>query len=732
MYIKPSSQPAAAPSRRSFLKLMAASTGVLAVGSVLPAPSFAAEEGAATPPPFPKEPMAFVKISPDNSVTVVVKHLDKGQGVATGLATIVAEELDADWSQIRTEFAPAVAPLYANRAFGIQGTGGSSSINNSWDELRYSGAAARQMLIAAAADDWKVPAGEITVSKGVVAHAGSGKKSNFGVLAAKAAAQPVPQEVTLKDPKNFTLIGTTKAKRVDSVAKTTGQAKFSLDIRRPGMVRAVIARAPRFGAKVKSFDAKEAKAVKGVIDVVQVPNGVAVLAKDTWIAKSAREKLKIEWDESGAEKRSSAQIFADYKKQAETEGLPAAAKGDSKAAMAKAAKVIEADYLFPYLAHAPMEPLNAVIEVSQDGAEIWAGSQFQTVEQGTAAAILGLKPEQVKIHTTWAGGSFGRRATPNADYIAELASVAKAAKGGHPIQLVWTREDDITGGYYRPAYFHRMRAGLDESGKLIAWEHRIVGQSIMAGTAFEPVMVKNGVDDTSVEGAADLPYAVPNLTVDLHSVKSPVPILWWRSVGHSQNAYAVESFIDRVAHEAKQDPLAYRLALMTEQKRAAAVLQLAADKAGWGKKTEEGRARGIAVAESFGSVVAQVVEVSKDKDGKIKVDRVVCAVDCGMAVNPDVVKAQMEGGIGFGLGAILRDEITLTDGKVDQSNFDAYLPLRISDMPKVEVHIVPSGAHPSGVGEPGVPPLGPALANAIFALTGKAVTELPISKSKLV
>jgi isoquinoline 1-oxidoreductase beta subunit len=379
-----------------------------------------------------------------------------------------------------------------------------------------------------------------------------------------------------------------------------------------------------------------------------------------------------------------------------------------------------------------MEPLNAVIEITPQGAEIWAGSQFQTVEQGTAAAILGLKPDQVQIHTTWAGGSFGRRATVTADYIAEAASIAKATGGKYPVQLVWTREDDITGGYYRPMWYQKMRAGLDANGKVVAWEHRIVGKSIITGTPFEPVMVKGGVDATSVEGAADMPYAVPNIHVDVHNAKSAVPVLWWRSVGHSQNAYAVETFIDRLAHEAKQDPVAYRLALMQGQERSAAVLKLAAEKAGWSKKLPAGHARGIAVAESFGSHVAQVVEISKDKDGKIKVDRVVCAVDCGIAVNPDVIKAQMEGGIGYGLGAILRDEITLTDGKVDQTNFDSYLPLRISDMPKVEVYIVPSGVHPSGVGEPGVPPLGPALANAVFALTGKVVTELPMTKSDLI
>lgn len=716
-------------SRRSFLQLMAASSGVLAIASVIPVAPLLAQEGA--PAPFPKEPMAFVKIGSDNLVTVVVKHLDKGQGIATGLATIVAEELDADWSQMRTEFAPAQMPLYANHAFGIQGTGGSTSINNSWDELRYSGAAARQMLVAAAATEWQVPAAEITIVKGEVMHAASKRKLHFGALAGKAAQQKVPQEVTLKDPKSFTLIGTNHTKRVDSVVKTTGAAKFGLDIRRPNMVRAVIARPPRFGAKVKSFDASAAKAIKGVVDVVQVPSGIAVLAKDTWTANRGRQALNITWDDSDAEKRSSEQMFADYKALAAKEGIPAAVKGDSKTVMASAAKTIEAEYRFPYLAHAPMEPLNAVIEMTKDGAEVWAGAQFQTVEQGTIAAILGLKPEQVKIHTQWAGGSFGRRATPTADYMAEAAFLVKAVQGRYPVQLVWTREDDITGGYYRSMFYHKMKAGIDAAGKPVAWEHRMVGKSIMTGTMMEAMLVKNGVDSTSVEGAADQPYAVENLTVDIHNSSTQVPVLWWRSVGHTHTAFAVETFIDQVAHQAGQDPLAYRLALMQEP-RLKAVLQLAADKAGWSKKMPAGHGRGIAAVESFGSFVAQVVEVGPGKDGKLKVERVVCAVDCGIAVNPDVIRAQMEGGIGFALGTALRDEITFKEGVVEQQNFDAYLPLRISDMPKIEVHLVSSGAHPSGVGEPGVPPLAPALANAIFAATGKRLTQLPLSSSKLI
>jgi len=718
------------PSRRSFMKLMAASTGVLAIGSL--AHIARADGEAAATAAFVTDPMAFVRITPDNKVTVVIKHLDMGQGIATGLATIAAEELDADWNQIHIEFAPAQVPLYANHAFGMQGTGGSSSVNNSWDELRYSGAAARAMLVAAAAAEWQVPASDISVAGGVVIAHKAKRRASFGDLAAKAAQQPVPDSVHLKDPKHFTLIGTSRARRVDSLGKTTGQAKFGLDIRRPNMVRAVIARSPRFGGVVKSFDATAALAVAGVVEVVQVPTGIAVLARDSWSANQGRLQLKILWDDAHAEQRSSQDILADYKSLAAGPGTSAKVKGDSAAALAGAAKIIEADYVFPYLAHAPMEPLNAVIEMTDGGAQIWAGSQFQTVDQAVAAAVLGLKPEQVKINTQWAGGSFGRRATPTSDYIAEAASVLKATGGRYPVQLLWTREDDITGGRYRPMYYHKMRAGLDAQGRVVAWQHRIVGQSIMAGTAFESFAVKGGIDGTSVEGAADQPYDIANVTVDLHSTKSALPVLWWRSVGHSHTAYAVETFIDGLAQAAGQDPLVYRLALLQGEPRLAAVLRLAAERAGWDRKPAAGRARGIAVAASFGSFVAQVVEVSKGKDGKIKLDRVVCAVDCGIAVNPDQVVAQMEGGIGFALGAVLRDQITLTDGHVDQANFDSYLPLRISDMPKVEVHIVPSSAHPSGVGEPGVPPLGPALANAVFALTGQRVTQLPMSTANLI
>lgn len=714
-------------SRRIFLKMAAASTGVLAIGVVFPV------DGAEPPaaPAFPQQPLAFIRIAADNTVTVVSKHLDKGQGVATGLATIVAEELDADWSQIRTEFAPAQVPLYANRFYGIQGTGGSTSINNSWDELRWSGAAMRLMLVQAAAKKWKVPVGEITVEKGVVSHARTRHHASFGQLAAHAAALPVPKDVVLKDPSHFNLVGTMKTHRVDSHDKTNGKIKFGLDLRRPGMVRAVIARPTRFGGKVKTFDATKAHSVPGVLAVFEIPAGIAVVAKDTWSAIQGRKALVVEWDDAKAEMRSSAQILAEYQELVEKPGPVAEHVGDADAALATAAKVYEAVYTAPYLAHSPMEPLNAIVELQESGADIWTGSQFQTVDQGVAAGVLGLKPEQVKIHTVWAGGSFGRRANAQADYIAEAAMVAKGlgmtkVGKGKPVQLVWTREDDVQGGFYRPMFHHKLKGALAENGAPAVWHHRLAGQSIAQGTPFAKVMVKDGVDALSVEGARGMPYAIPNRQIEAHSAQSPVPVLWWRSVGHSHTGFVVESFIDELAHAAGKDPVEYRLAMLDGHPKVAQVLKMAADKAGWSTPLPQGKGRGIAVVESFGSIVAEVAEVTVKPDGGVKVDRVVCVVECGIAVNPDVVKAQMEGGIGYGLGAMLRDAITFTDGHVDQSNFDTYRPLRFTDMPVIEVHIMPSNDHPTGVGEPGVPPLAAAVANAIFAASGKRIRTLPL------
>ncbi|MBV5285457.1 MAG: xanthine dehydrogenase family protein molybdopterin-binding subunit [Methyloversatilis discipulorum] len=679
-------------------------------------------------------PNAFLRIGTDGTVTVVSKHLEMGQGVYTGLATLVAEELDADWSRVTVEGAPADAKRYSNLFWKAQGTGGSTAIANSYEQMRRAGATARAMLVSAAAQQWKVPASQITVKNGVVSHAASGRKAGFGELAEAAAQLPVPANVKLKNPKDFTLIGRS-APRVDSVAKTTGRATFTQDVKLPGMLVAVVAHPPRFGGRVKSVDDKAARAIKGVTDVVVIPNGVAVLAADYWTAKKGRDALKVEWDESQAYRGSSDAIVADYRERAKAPGLNARNDGNAEAALAKAGKVIEAEYVFPYLAHASMEPLNCVMKLENGECEVWNGEQLHTVDQFSLAKTLGIEADRVKLNMVYAGGSFGRRANPQSDYLLETAQIVKAINGRAPVKLVWSREDDMRGGFYRPIYLHRVRAALDAKGMPVAWQQRIVGQSIIAGSPFEPMLVKDGVDVTSVEGASTLPYAIPNLNVDLHTTNADVkvPVQWWRSVGSTHTAYATELFIDELAQNAGKDPVAYRMALLKKHPRHAGVLKLAADKAGWNKPLAPAadgakRGRGVAVHESFNSFVAEVVEVTVQKDGNFKVDRVVCAVDCGVVVNPDVVKAQMEGGIGYALAAALTGSITLKDGVVEQSNFNDYPVLRINEMPKVEVHIVKSAAAPTGVGEPGVPPLAPALASALRAATGKVIHTLPIGE----
>lgn len=710
-------------SRRRFLQGAGAASLGLVVGFHWTPRNVMAQAAAA-----PTMMNAFIRIAPDNTVTVLSKHLEMGQGVYTGLATIVAEELDADWAQLRAEGAPADAKLYNNLAFGpVQGTGGSTAIANSWDQLRKAGATARALLVAAAAEQWEVPAAEITVNKGVVSHK-SGKKASFGQLAAKAATMTPPAEVQLKDPAKFQYIGKSVA-RLDSRAKSNGTAQFTIDVKLPGMLTAQLQRAPLFGATVKSFDATKAKAVPGVVDVVQISNGVAVLAKNFWAASKGREALVIEWDETNAEKRGSDQIMAEYRELAKKPGLPARKEGNVEEAFAKAAKVIEATYDFPYLAHAPMEPLDCVVTYDANGAEIWAGDQFQTIDQVNAASVLGLKPEQVKINTLFAGGSFGRRANTVSDYIVEGAEIAKAIGGRAPVKLVWTREDDIQGGRYRPMYHHALKAGIDAQGNIVAWQHRIVGQSIIAGTPFEPVMVKDGIDHTSVEGAANLPYAIPNMSVELHTTKTGVPVLWWRSVGSTHTAFATEVFIDEIAAETKQDPVALRRKLLSKHPRHLGVLNLVAEKAGWGKPLPKGRMRGVAVHESFNSFVAEVAEVALQPDGSWKVDKVVAAVDCGIAINPAIIRAQVESGIGFGLSATIKPGLSLKDGRVEQSNFHDYEVLRIHEMPKIEVHIVPSKEKPTGIGEPGTPPVAPAVANALMAGTKQVFRALPLPEA---
>ncbi len=672
------------------------------------------------------EPNAFVRIGTDNTVMVIIKHLEMGQGTYTGLATLVAEELDADWSQVRPEGAPADASRYNNLLWGkAQGTGGSTAIANSFEQMRKAGAAARQMLVSAAAERWQVPASEISVSRGVVAHAASGRKAAFGELALQASGQPVPQAVRLKDPKDFVYIGKTVARK-DS-GKTDGSAVFTLDIKLPGLLTALVAHPPRFGAQVASFDASKAKAVDGVVEVFEIPNGVAVVAKDFWSARKGRDALTVEWDESRAFKLDSAQILTQFKELAKQPGTIARQVGDAAKALGNAARILEAAYEFPYLAHATMEPMNCVVRITDEGCEIWNGAQLQSGDQSAVASLLGLEPKQVRINMLYAGGSFGRRANPHSDYVVEAASIARRIGKGVPVKLVWTREDDMRAGYFRPLYYHRLTAGLDTQGRPIAWQHRIVGQSIMRGTAFESGMVKNGVDATSVEGAANLPYSIAHLTVDLHSPVLGVPVQWWRSVGSTHTAFSTETFIDELAQAAGKDAVEFRLGMLQDHSRHSRVLQLAAEKAGWGRPMPAGRGRGVAVHESFNTYVAQVAEVTVTNDKSFTVDRVVCAVDCGVPVNPDIIRAQMEGGIGYGLSPALLSEITLEEGRVKQSNFHDYPVLRIDRMPEIEVHIVPSTQPPTGVGEPGTPVIAPAVANALHAATGRRFYRLPLS-----
>ena len=727
---------ASGSTRREFLKGAGVVGAVaLTIGFEWAGTQRSAFAGSASPSArAPFAPNAFVRIGSDNSVTVIAKHFEGGSGAYTGIATVLAEELDADWTQVRVENAPADATRYANFSFGtafgkIQGTGGSSAMANSWMQLREAGGKARAMLLTAAARQWKVPVAELTVEQGTVYHAGSKQQAKFGALVATAATLPVPDTVTLKDPKDFKLIGR-RVPRVDAPSKCNGTAQYTIDVKLPGMLVALLKRPPLFGATVKSFDATAASAVPGVVKVVEVPRGVAVVAKSFWAAKQGRDALHVEWDDSKAEKRSSRTIMDEYRQLAEQPCLNARTEGDAAKALQSAARKLSVSYEFPYLAHAPMEPLDAVVKLSANSCEIWSGDQSQTVDQANAARVAGLDPQQVSIHTLYAGGSFGRRNTTTSDYIVEAVSIAKAlGADGTPIKLQWTREDDIQGGAYRAMFFHKLEAGLNAESQLIGWRHVIVGQSILADTAYAK-LYKNGLDRSSVEGAANIPYAIPNISVNLSTTRTGVSVGWWRVVGSSHTTFAVETFIDEAAHAAGEDPFTFRRKLLDDHPRMKAVLELAAEKAGWNSgPLPKGKGRGIAVAEAFKTFLAQVAEVSVDEDGRIKVDRVVCAVDCGTPINPDIIAGQMEGGIGFGLGAILYGAITLKEGRIEQANFNSYRVLRMNEMPKVEVHIVPSTAPPTGVGEPGVAPVGPAVANAIFAATGKRIHVLPFSRA---
>lgn len=717
-------------SRREFMKTASAAAGAFILGAYIPAwtRAFAQESG---PPQGVYDPNMFLKIDADNSVTLISKHLEMGQGIATGLSTLVAEELGADWSVMRFEFAPNNQSIYNNLFFGpVMATGGSTSTAGSWEQMRKVGAAARMMLVAAAAAKWNVAASDIKASNGVLSD-GSGHRATFGELASNAMKQPVPAEVPLKSPKEWGLIGT-RIPRLDSKGKTTGTAMFAMDVRRPGMLTAVVKRPEQFGAAVHSFDATDAKQVEGVVDVVQISRGIAVVANDTWSAMRGCDALKVKWDHSQAETRSTPEIIGEYRELAKQRGLTAANRGDAGAGLAHATKTVTAEFTLPYLAHAPMEPLNCVMEVHADGAEMWSGCQLQSIDQLVAAQVLGFKPEQIKIHTLLAGGSFGRRGNPIGDWVVELAEICKATHGRAPIHLVWTRDDDIKGGFYRPMVLHNVRAGVDASGRIAGWQHTVVSQSIFIGTPFERMMVKDGVDASAVEGIVDSSYAIADMAVQVHIAKSPVPVLWWRSVGHSHTGFVMETMIDELAHAAGKDPVAFRLDLLANQPRDAAVVRLAAEKSGWNRPftSGKGRGRGFAYHSSFNTRVAMVTEVSATPK-TVKVERIVAAVDCGVAVNPDIVTAQVEGAIGFAISAALRNRITLNDGMVEQKNFDDYEPTRMREMPRVEVYIVQSTEHPSGIGEPGVPPVAPSIGNAFFAATGKRLRSLPLDLKTL-
>jgi len=699
--------------RREFLEVASAAGASLVIGFTL--------SGCArgTPPGPPLEPNAWLRIGTDESILVIVDRSEMGQGVATALPMLLAEELEVDWSRVRIEFAPA-DPKYNNLLFGMQATGGSSSVRAAFTALRQAGAAAREVLIDAAAQTWGVDRAECHAEQGAVVHTG-GRRLTYGHLVATAATLPLPADPPLKAAGDWKIIGT-RVPRLDTPLKVDGSAQFGIDAAVPGMLTAVVARCPVFGGTVARFDATAARAVPGVRDVVQIASGLAVVAEGYWPAKQGRDALDVAWNEGPTADVSSGTIARMFAQRAERAGAQARRDGNAERALSGAARRIEAVYETPFLAHATMEPMNCTAHVRPDGVDIWAPTQFQGGAHQMGAAIGGVPPEQVKVHTTYLGGGFGRRF--ELDFIQEALETSKAV--GAPVKVIWSREDDTRHDFYRPASYHRMRAGLDAAGQPAAWTHRAVAPSIMARVF--PGTVQNGLDGEAVEGAVEMPYAVPNVYVDYVLTDTGIPVGFWRSVNHSYNAFAVESFIDELAHAAGADPYEYRRALLGNAPRYLRVLELAATRAGWGSALPDGVFRGIAVHRSFESYVAQVAEVSVGQDGTVRVHRVVCAVDCGPVVNPDTVEAQMQSGIVYGLTAALYGEVGIEGGRAVQGNFNDYLMLRMGAMPRVETHIVPSTDPQGGVGEPGTPPIAPAVCNAIFAATGKRIRRLPIGR----
>ncbi|MES2715936.1 MAG: xanthine dehydrogenase family protein molybdopterin-binding subunit [Pseudomonadota bacterium] len=714
--------------RRSFLKLGAlGAAGGFALGAF---PLASVAQGAAQPAGLKptQQPSAFVQIDKAGLVTVTINRLDFGQGVQTALPMILAEELDADWSKVRSVHGSS-DPAYVDPVFGMHLTGGSGSIAHSYTQYRELGARTRAMLVAAAAARWKVDAASLRTRNGMVIGP-AGQQLGYGELAEAAMQLPVPDTVVLKDPKDFRLIGQATT-RLDATAKSRGQQDYGIDVRLPGMLTAVVARPPVFGAKLQSVDDAAAKAVPGVKAVLRVPvdrggEGVVVIASGYWPAKQGRDALKLAWDTRAVEKVDSVKQLAQYREQA---GKPGPRKFDADMApLAGAAHQIDAEFVFPYLAHAPMEPLNCTVRLAGDKAELWLGSQMPGLDGMAAAKVLGVSPQNVKVNVQMAGGGFGRRAIPSSDYVVEACAVAKAAQTAGisaPVRTLWSREDDIKGGYYRPMHLHRAKIGFDAQGKITAWDHVIVGQSILAGSPFEPMMVKDGIDATATEGMKD-PYPIP-MRLTVHHPKVNVPVLWWRSVGSTHTAFVMETLIDDIARTTKQDPVAYRLALIGDKHpRHKAALQLAVEKSGYGKRQlAAGRAWGVAVHESFNSVVAYVVEASV-QGGTPTLHSVTAGVHCNLVINPKSLEAQVQGGALMGLSMCLPGAaITLADGVVQQGNFGDFQVPRITSMPQIAVHSVPSADAPTGMGEPGLPPLAPAFANAVAALTGKPLRELP-------
>ncbi|MBE7170225.1 MAG: xanthine dehydrogenase family protein molybdopterin-binding subunit [Williamsia sp.] len=708
-------------SRRNFLK----NAAILSSGLIVPFTALKAGKRVQDDPFTSFAPNAFLNIKPDNTIEIILAHVEMGQGVWTTLPMLVAEELDCDWKDIAVAHCPP-NPAYNHTAMPLIITGGSTSTWSEFERYRKAGATARILLTQAAAAKMGVSVASCKTENSCVIS--GDKKLSYGEVAAAAAQLPAPKEVPLRAPNQWKYIGK-GVKRLDTTAKVNGSAKFGLDVQYPGMLTAVVAHVPVFEGKVKSFDASKALKVPGVRKVVQVPRGVAVIADHFWAAKKGRDALVVTWDRGMGASLSTPDQTQRYRQQALKDGLQAAKKGDAKASLAKAAQTVEAEFVFPYLAHAPMEPMNCTVRITGNKCEIWTGTQMPALDQAAAAKILGFKREDVTLNTPFLGGAFGRRATPDSDFVSEAVEIAKASK--EFIKLVWTREDDMKGGYYRPFFIHKIKVGLGSDGMPVAWHHNLVGQSIMERAS--KIFGGGGggqekkADDTSVEGVNNSPYLtnIPDHFVGLHSPKEVMPVLWYRSVGNTHTAYAMEVMIDALAHTAKQDPLEYRRKLLKGHPRHLAALNLAAEKAGWKKNLAPGHFQGIAVHEAFKSYVAQVVEISM-VEGKPKVHKVTCAIDCGLAVNPDGVVAQMESGIVWGLTMALYSEVTLAKGEVQQNNFYDYPVLRIHETPVIDVHIADSREEMGGAGEPCVPPTAPALANAIFEATGKRIYQLPI------